>query len=141
MSAEANKAVVRHMVEEVYNKANIELAGKYFDKGCVLHHPALPGPMEGLEMVMGFMGGIFVAFPDFRADVQDMIAEGDKLVVRSIISGTFEGPFAGIPPTGLHTTWSATGIYRMVEGKICEIWEDVDMLGSFQRLGVLPKLS
>ncbi len=140
MSSDKHKKVLRHIVDQVYNTANTEPLEKFFDKGCVLHHPAVPEPVQGIEGIRGFMSLIFTAFPDFHAEVEDMVAEGDKVAIRSVISGTFKGPFAGIPPTSQHTQWSVTAIYRFVDGKVAEAWEDVDMLGAFQRLGVIPVL-
>jgi predicted ester cyclase len=96
--------------------------------------------MQGVETVQGFITGILGAFPDFQITVEDLIAEGDKVANRVTISGTFSGAFAGIPPTGQHATWTATGIYHIVGGKVVEVWEEVDMLGGFQRLGVIPAL-
>lgn len=89
--------------------------------------------MQGLEVVKGFISGIFIAFPDFHGNDEVMVAEGDKVAVRSNITDSFEGPFGEIPPTGQKTTWTVTAIYRLKDGKIAEIWEDVDMLGAFQR--------
>jgi predicted SnoaL-like aldol condensation-catalyzing enzyme len=140
MSTEENKAVIRQLVDEVYNNGNIGSAGKFFDTACILHHPAVPVPMQGVETVQGFITGILGAFPDFQITVEDLIAEGDKVVNRATISGTFKGAFGAIPPTGKRATWTATGIYRIVDGKVTEAWEDVDMLGGFQRLGVIPAL-
>ena len=129
MIKEDNKTIVRQLVAEVYNTGNIELAEKYFDAACVLHHPALPQPGRGIETVKGFIAGVRSAFPDFHVEIEDLIAEGDKVVDRATISGTFEGAFGAIPPTGQHATWTATAICRIAGGKIVEVWEDVDMLG------------
>ena len=138
---EENKVVVRRLVDELHNGGKVELAGEFFGKACILHFPRTPGPLQGTEAIKGFVAMIHSTFPDFHITIEDMIAEGEKVVVRGTISGTFKDAFAGIPPTGQSATWTATGVYHVVDGKVVEVWEDVDMLGGFQRLGVIPALA
>lgn len=74
----------------------------------------------------------------FRYTVEDMIAEGDKVAARATASGTHQGDFLGIPPTGKHATWSEIHIGRVVDGKFVEHWANSDQLGLLQQLGVVP---
>jgi predicted ester cyclase len=74
-------------------------------------------------------------------DVQDIIAEGDKVVARAIGRGTQQGEYMGIPPTGKQVTVSWIAIYRVVDNKLAEHWQNIDELGLRQQLGaslVLP---
>ena len=97
--------------------------------------------LRGIEAVKAYVTMLFSAFPDFHVNLEDMLVDGDKVVMRSTISGTFKGEFAGLAPTGKHATWSGMGIYRIAGGKIVEAWEELDLLGGFQRLGVIPAMA
>jgi len=81
------------------------------------------------------------AFPDFQWTIEDMIAEGDKVVVRLTGSGTHRGEFMGIAPTNKRVTATAIFILRIVSGKLVEEWSNWDLLGFFQQLGVIPSLT
>jgi steroid delta-isomerase-like uncharacterized protein len=82
--------------------------------------------------------GFFAAFPDLKYSIVNMIAEGDKVVVQSVASGTHKGEFQGIPPTGKQIKVAAVGIYRIAGGKFVENGGLVDGLGMMQQLGVIP---
>lgn len=72
--------------------------------------------------------------------VEDLIAEGDKIVARLTLSGTQQGAFMGIPPTGKHATVSDIEIFRITGVKAVETWVQVDFLGLLQQLGVVPAM-
>lgn len=78
------------------------------------------------------------AFPRYELIVDDIIAEGDKVVLRATARGTHEGEFAGIPPTGRDVEFAAIIIYRIEDGLIAETWIQADMVGLLQQLGALP---
>ncbi len=78
------------------------------------------------------------AFPDWVEAVEDVIAEGDKVVVRVAGTGTHQGEFQGIPPTGRRVTANGMGIGRIVGGRIVEAWAAYDALGLMQQLGAVP---
>ena len=80
------------------------------------------------------------AFPDLHLTVEDMIAEGDKVVTRFTSRGTQTGAFMGIPPTGKQVTVSSIVIARIADGKIVEEWGLDDQMGMLQQLGVIPVL-
>src|SRR3954464_6377588 len=82
-----------------------------------------------------FMGEFHKAFPDFRSVIEDQIAEGDKVVTRWRASGTHQGEFRGIAPTGNKITVTGIGIFRFSEdGKVVESWDSMDQLGMMQPL-------
>ncbi len=138
MSVTENEALVQRYVEGICSHGDMGWADEVFAKECVLHNPAVPQPLQGIEALKGFIAAIYGAFPDFDVAQEDLVVTEDKVAFRSTISGTFRGDFAGIPPTGKQTTWEAMGIYRIADGKIAEVWESLDLLGAWQRLGVLP---
>ncbi len=136
MSTEENKALVRRFYEEVLNQKNTAAIDQIFDPNFVDHAlpPGLPGGIEGTKQ---FFGIVLTAFPDLHFTVEDMIAEGDKVVARHAGSGTQHGVFLGIPPTGKHVTVTGIDIMRITGGKFVEHWDAVDNLGLLQQLGVV----
>ena len=136
MSTEENKALVRHGYEEL-NKGNLARLDEGFAANVVVH---APGGQEahGLEEGKRLIIKLWRAFPDHHETVDDMVAEGDKVVTRVRWTGTHQGEFQGIAPTGKQVTLKAITIYRIVGGKIVEVWEEADILGLMQQLGVIP---
>jgi steroid delta-isomerase-like uncharacterized protein len=134
----ANKALVRRMIEEGWNKHNLALLDELY-ADCVYYNPAT-GEIKG-EALKQFLASMLAAFPDIRFTIEDLVAEGDKVVTRWSCTGTHRGEFMGLAPTGKQLTPSALDIFRIVEGKIVEAREEWDALGFFQQLGVLPSLA
>jgi len=87
--------------------------------------------------ILGRGRGVVVAFPDVHANIQDLIAEGDRVVERTNAQGTHKGEFNGIPPTGRPVTWSELHVYRIENGKIAELWSEIDFLGMMTQLGAI----
>ena len=137
MSTEVTKASVRRFYEEVFNKKNRAAIDEFIDPNQV-DHAAPPGTPGGLAGAKQTIGMYLTAFPDLHFTVEDMIAEGDKLVARLTVRGTQQGAFMGIPPTGKHVTVTAIDISRMAGGKSVEHWIEMDTLGMMQQLGVIP---
>jgi len=135
MSVEENKALVQRLVE-VYNTGNLAALGEVLAPEFVYHN-APPGQKPGREGYKEAQMSGQNAFPDLHYTIEDMIAEGDKVVVRVTCSGTHRGEFMGIAPTNKRVTMPAVGIYRIVNGKIFEEWEFGDMLGFMQELGAV----
>jgi len=138
MSSEENKALVRRFYEEVFNQKQLDRAGEFVAPDY-LDHGAVPGQGPGLEGAKQQRWAMyFAAIPDLHATIDDMVAEGDKVVVRYTAEGTQLGQLPGIPPTGKRFRTSGISVYRLAEGKLAEQWEQADMLGLMQQLGVLP---
>jgi len=137
MSTEDNKATVRRFYEEAINKQNAAAIDAFIDPQCV-DHALPPGMPAGIEGSKQFIAMYLTAFPDLHFMVEDMIAEGDKVVARLTTRGTHSGPFLGIPPTGKHASISCIDINRLANGKSVEHWLEMDNLGLFQQLGVIP---
>jgi predicted ester cyclase len=78
------------------------------------------------------------AFPDFKATINDIIAEGDKVVIRMTWNGTHRGEFMGIPPTGKRVSFGVFDILRIAGGKFVEHWGQMDSMLMMQQLGVIP---
>jgi predicted ester cyclase len=137
MSLEQNKAIVRRCIEEAFNKGNAAAMDEFLAPN-VVPHPLPPGVSHDLEGLKRFFTTLLAAFPDYCLTIEDMVAEGDKVVIRSTIGGTHKGEFMGIAPTGKKVTWTAIEIWRIEGGKVVEIWGEVDQVGMMQQLGVVP---
>jgi steroid delta-isomerase-like uncharacterized protein len=136
MSAEANKALVRRF-NEAFNAGDLDGAVAVFARNAVIHNSGAPDPLnlEGF----GQLAGVFLAaFPGGKHTIDDMIAEGDRVVARITYRGTHTGDLMGIPPTGKQVTVSAMTIDQIANGKIVETWRLFDQLGMMQQLGVIP---
>lgn len=136
MSTEENKALVRRGYEEM-NKGNLARMDEGFAADVVVHTPA-GQETHGLEEGKQLITKLWRAFPDHHETVDDIVAEGDKVVARVRWTGTHQGEFQGIAPTGKQVTLRAITIYRIAGGKIVEVWEEADILGLMQQLGVIP---
>jgi steroid delta-isomerase-like uncharacterized protein len=137
MSAE-NKALIRRMIDEVWNQKNLAAVENFAAADCIGHAPTgvdVRGPDGIRQNVTRFI----TAFPDLHLTIEDMIAEGDKVVMRFTSRGTQRGEFLGIAPTGKRVTVTGTGTYRMEGGKIKEGWVNQDLFGLLQQLGVTFK--
>jgi predicted ester cyclase len=134
---ELNKSVIRRFVEEVQNKKNWDVYDELNDPAFVNHSapPGIPSDREGGKI---YLGAFLNAFPDCRFTVDDMIAEGDQVVTKKTFTGTHEGEFAGIPPTGKRVTLQFVDIMRVRDGRIVEHWLSMDQLSFMQQLGVIP---
>ena len=95
----------------------------------------MPAGREGVKLMTAML---HEAFPDFQATIEDIIAEGDKVVIRMTWSGTQEGAFMGIPASGKRFTMPVIDIFLMAGGKIAEHWGLTDMMGMMQQLGAMP---
>ena len=139
MSTEANKAIARRFLEEVFGQGKLAVADEIVAPDHVDHGPgALPGMPPGPEgskmLVMGYRN----AFPDIHFTIDEQIAEGDKVVTRWTGHATHQGELAGIPATGKSATVTGMGVDRIVNGKIVESWGIFDQFGMMQQLGVIP---
>ncbi len=136
MSTEANKAIVRHF-EALFNEKQVDGADQFVARDYI-DHGALPGQAPGLDGAKRKWAMFITAMPDLHVPIEDMVAEGDKVVVRWTAEGTHQGKLLGIPPTGKRLRFSGISIYRLAGGKVAEVWEQFDRLGLMQQLGVVP---
>jgi hypothetical protein len=81
---------------------------------------------------------LFRVYPDIQLTVEDVIAEGDKVVARNTVTGTHQGEFMGVGPTGKSVTYNEIFIFRFANGRVVETWGVVDVLSQMKQLGVIP---
>jgi len=135
MSTETNKAIVRRYIEQVLNKQRHDLFDEFLDDAIELHGT---GPsIIGLPAVGEWYAMFGAAFPDWHTTIDDMVAENDKVVVRTTSTGTHQGEMQGIPATGKSITQYAIVIYRLTNGKIVEGRLQTDNLSMFQQMGLM----
>jgi len=135
MSNSANAAVIRELMHalETGDTANV---GKYFADTWVNHDPSLP-PMQGLEGARQLIN-LWSALSNRKVTIEDTVSEGDRVAMRFSLSGAHTGTFMGLAPTGKTIHATATGIFRVVDGKATDNWVNFDALGLLQQLGAVP---
>ena len=138
MSVDQNKALFRQLVEEVFNKGNVSTIDEFLAPNFVEREVLPPGTPSGREGVKQLTMMFRTAFPDFNVSIDDMIAEGDKIVARTTWSGTQNGEFMGIPSSGKRVSFDVIDIIRISEGKGVEHWGVMDSSALMQQLGVIP---
>ena len=137
VSAEDNKAVIRRLIEEVYNEGNLDVV----DEGVapdIFDHAAFPEhqhSLNGFKHVMKWVRGIG---PDTYYDIEDIIAVAEEVALRMTASGTQTGTLRGVPPTGKRFSVDYVHWFRLAEGKVAELWAVRDDLSRLQQLGLIP---
>ena len=137
MSQEENKAVVRRMWEG-FNDHNLDIWDEVCSPYFINHDPSLPVPDADLPALKEIIGGLQAAFPDLKVSEEDLISEGDKIVVRLTFRGTHKGEFMGVAASAKEVTFTGTFISRLTGGKIDEHWAIFDALGLLQQIGGVP---
>ena len=133
---EQNKILVRRLLVEDLSQGNLAVADEIIHPDFV-DHTNPPGMQHGIEGHKA-IGALFrAAFPDLEWRIEDLIAEGDKVVARPTMHGTQRGEFFGIPPTGKAVTMNGVHVLRIAEGKIVEHWGSNDDLGLMRQLGAI----
>ena len=137
MPTEQNKIAAHHFIEQGFNQKNALALEAFFSPSLIDHAlpPMLPPGFEGRKM---FYGAFISAFPDVYVQVQDLVAEGNKVVTYWAATGTHKGELMGIPATGRSVTVGGMAIDRFEDGKSVEHWEIFDQLSLMQQLGVVP---
>ncbi|MBP2703218.1 ester cyclase [Microbispora sp. RL4-1S] len=128
-------------LHDAVNSGDMELIAKTIDEivepDALIRTP-LPIDATGAEALKHVWARLFQTFPDLHVEVEDMIAEGDRLVCRNTVTGTHRGDFMGLPPTGRSVAYNEIFIFRFADGRIAETWGVVDVAGLMRQLGVLP---
>jgi steroid delta-isomerase-like uncharacterized protein len=136
MTVEENKQLARHLYELV-DAGQVEAIGDLVSDDYVEHDP-LPGQGSGRDGVLDRFSMLCGALAP-RFTIEDVVAEGDRVVVRWTHAGTHVGDFAGIPATGKTFTIAGIDIYRVADGRLSEHWHVIDQLAMLGQLGVLQQ--
>jgi len=135
--SEENKALV-HRIYECFSQNNLDVLDELIASDFTDHNPN-PGQAPGLEGLKQFISSMHSVLSDLQDNVEDMVAEGDKVVARLRISGTHQSEFMGAAPTGNQATFTGIDILRIAEGKVVEHWGNSDELGMMRQLGVITE--
>lgn len=138
MPVEQDKALVRRFVEEIFNRGNMSVVDEFFAPDFVEHEELPAGIPNDREGVIQLTTMLRSAFPDFKATIDDIITEGNKVVIRMTWRGTQEGEFMGVPPSGKSVSVGVIDIIRIGDGKFVEHWGQMDSMGMMQQLGAIP---
>ncbi len=138
MTFEANKAVARRFIEEVWNERKLEVANDIIAPDCITHQlRSGPTPVtapRGPEILKHHITEWLAGFPDMRFTIEHIIAEGNLVMMQCVGRGKHMGSWLGIPPTGKAITIQTEIIQRIADGRIAEDWVLTDFLGVFQQL-------
>ncbi len=137
MSTEENKALVRRLYQEIFNEKRLSAIDDYFAPDVIDETlpPGSPGGIEGVRMTMT---AFLMAFPDLQLTIEEMVAEGNKVVTRWTFRATHAGDSLGMPATGKHVTLPGVSIVRLEGGKSVENWVTFDQLNMLQQPGLAP---
>jgi len=136
MGIEANKAIVRRFFEAVVNQANLDSIEDWVSPDF-RDHEAPPDHARGPVGVRRTVDAQRAAFPDWSVSIDDIVAEGDRVVVRNTWRGTHRGVWRGIAPTGRTVTYTGMVMWRLADGKIVERWACIDRLSILRQLGAI----
>jgi steroid delta-isomerase-like uncharacterized protein len=136
MSTETNKATVRRYLDQVLNGQRHDLIEEFLADNVEFHGPGQS--FIGLSEVTEWFALMAAAFPDWRATIIDVVAEGDKVVAHLNNKGTHQGEMQGIPATGNTVNQESIVMYHLTNGKIDDGRLAMDNLSMMQQLGVIP---
>jgi steroid delta-isomerase-like uncharacterized protein len=123
--SEEIKALVLRTNEEILNKGNLAYVDEVFATDYVLH--GTRGDRHGPEVIKGFVTELRTAFPDLHVNIDNFVAEGDRVAWQRTHRGTHQGELSGTPATGRSVKWRTIVISRIVGGKIVEEWGASDL--------------
>jgi steroid delta-isomerase-like uncharacterized protein len=141
MTIEQNKAAARRWSEELWGRGNLAVADEIIAPDYVRHDPGDPFPAKGPEDVKRIVTMLRTMLPDFRIEVESMVAEGDMVVSRYTATATDTVGYMGRPATGKAIRTAAIQMFRFADGKIVESWAVRDDLGTLRQLGHVPAMS
>jgi steroid delta-isomerase-like uncharacterized protein len=136
MSAQANETTVRDWIEVGCNNGDLRMVDTHYAPDYIGHGPG--SDVVGAEAFKQFVLMWRRGFPDFHMTIEDLIAHRDQVVWRFTITGTQEGNFLGVPPTGRPVHITGIVITRFAAGKWAEDYIEVDLLSMLQQLGAIP---
>jgi predicted ester cyclase len=128
MSVEENRDLAGRFVETIFNEKQTDQLDRFMEPDVVLHHSSRT-IVPGLDGIKAHHAGIFAGLPDLHYEVEDSIAEGDRVVQRLTISGTHLGEYWGFAPSGKRVAMTSIHVLRIRAGKIVELWSETDAAG------------
>jgi len=124
----------RSQLEDVWNKRSPSAVDRYLAANFVEHNVNLPPGLDGRKR---FVAAVQAGFSDYRAEIQEIVADGDRVVARVLWTGTQDGPFLDRPATGNKVRFATADFFRIEDGKLAEHWDVVDSLPRAIALGLV----
>jgi steroid delta-isomerase-like uncharacterized protein len=131
---EQNRRLIHRFYDEMWNPGNFAKVDELIAEGIVFRG-SLGNEMRGREGFRGYMRKVQSAFPDFHNAVEEIVAEGDRVVTRMTYSGTHRGELFGVAPTGKKIAYAGAAFFRIEDGKVAEGWVLGDLLSVLRQLG------
>jgi predicted ester cyclase len=139
-TAEENKVTFKR-VHDAASTGDFDFLAKTIDElvdpDAVIRTP-LPIEATGADALKQVWAMLLRTYPDIHLTVEDVIAEGDKVVGRTTVMGTHRGEFMGVAPTGKSVTYNEIFIFRFADGRVVETWGVVDVYAQMKQIGVIP---
>jgi predicted ester cyclase len=124
--------ITRSYYEQVWNQNNLDAV-----TDLVAPDATFNGFTPGHEGVKGIVAGMQESFPDLRYTLEDVMADGDKTVVRFTFHGTHRGVYRDVDPTDKEVSFTGIGIWRVQDGQLVEHWSNIDLYGLMVQLGAI----
>ncbi len=140
MSVENNKAIARRFIQ-VWGNADLDVIDELAAPSLIVRYPTIPQVIQSSREFRHVLAGFRSAFPDASLQVEEEVAEGDRVAIRWSFAGTHKGTFMGIPPTGREVTWTGITIYRIVDGRVVQEQGEEDFAGFFRQVGLIRQPS
>ncbi|MCV7300060.1 ester cyclase [Mycobacterium barrassiae] len=139
---EARNIAAFKRFHDAVNAHDLEALARTIDDFVLLDaeiRTPLPIDATGPEKLKRVWSMLFAVYPDLHLAVDDLIAAGDKIVVRNTVTGTQLGEFMGTAPTGTSVTYNEIFIFRFIDGHVAETWGVVDVLAQMRQIGLLER--
>jgi predicted ester cyclase len=133
---DTNKHIVEEFIAALFTRGDQSAVDRYLDPGFVNHDPPMPGMSAGPDGMRQASQMFRSAFPDWRSEVVQLIAENDLVVENFVARGTHRGAVMGETPTGRQVVLHGINIFRIADGRIVERWGRLDQLGLLEQLGL-----
>ena len=140
MTSEKNKALIRRLHEAFTNNGDMNVADEIIASDCVLYFAGQSQPIQGPEAFKQTLMMMRSAFPDIGWQIEEMVAEGDKVLEKVVAHATHTGTFMGIPATGRKVTLQGVALFRIADNKIVEDWAMPNLMSLLQQLGAMDNM-
>lgn len=137
MDADARQALVRRIADDIWNRGDLEWVERVLAPHAKYHGPHMPGGLGTRDDWKNAISMYLQAFPDSHVVFDELIEAGESIVGRWRATGTHRGPLPNLPPTGKRIAISGISVYHFTGDRIVEVWEQLDLLGMWEQLGVV----
>ena len=140
--SDQQKRLAERFHKDIFEAGKLDVADEILSPNFAVHSPDYPPELpSGPEGVKQWAMGLRQGFPDVGFTHHDVIAEGDKVVIRWSVTGTHKGELLGMPATGKQIQVSGIDVFRVQDGRLVEMWQNMDTFGMMRSLGVIPETS